>query len=180
MPQHLPDMLRVALSIKAGKISPSTILRRLGTHSRKNRLYFAFRELGRAVRTMFLLRYINDVELRKLVHSATNKSEEFNQFSQWLFFGNDSIIAENVRHEQRKIIKYNQLVANLVILHNVEGMSAVIQDLEQEGHSITPEMLAKLGPYRTFHINRLGSYVLNLDREIRPALFKAKLIKLPT
>ncbi len=53
--RHLPDMLRVALSIKVGKLTPSTILRRLGTHSRKNKLYFAFRELGRAVRTTFLL-----------------------------------------------------------------------------------------------------------------------------
>jgi hypothetical protein len=34
----LPDMLRVGLSIKAGLLTPSTILRRLGTYSRKNRL----------------------------------------------------------------------------------------------------------------------------------------------
>jgi len=30
-------------------------LRRLATYSRKNKLYFAFRELGRVVRTVFLL-----------------------------------------------------------------------------------------------------------------------------
>ena len=42
----LPDMLRVALSIKAGTIMPSTILRRLATYSRKNKLYFAFRGDG--------------------------------------------------------------------------------------------------------------------------------------
>ncbi|MCD6027273.1 MAG: transposase [Solimicrobium sp.] len=45
---HLPDMMHIVLSIKAGKITPSTILKRLGTASRKNKLYFAFRELGRA------------------------------------------------------------------------------------------------------------------------------------
>jgi len=49
--RHLPDMLQIALSIKAGKIAPSTILRKLGTASRKNKLYYAFRELGRVVRT---------------------------------------------------------------------------------------------------------------------------------
>src|SRR3984893_15259415 len=54
-----PDMIRVALSIKAGRISASTILRRLGTYSRKNRLYQAFCELGRVIRTGFLLRYIS-------------------------------------------------------------------------------------------------------------------------
>jgi TnpA family transposase len=58
------DMLRVVLSIKAGRISASTILRRLGTYSRKNRLYQAFSELGRVLRTGFLLRYVSDSELR--------------------------------------------------------------------------------------------------------------------
>jgi TnpA family transposase len=54
-------MLRVALSIKVGTIMPSTILRRLATYSCKNKLYFAFRELGRVVRTIFLLQYISDL-----------------------------------------------------------------------------------------------------------------------
>jgi TnpA family transposase len=46
-------MRRVVLSIQAGRITASTILRRLGHDSRKNRLYQAFRELGRMVRTVF-------------------------------------------------------------------------------------------------------------------------------
>ena len=53
---HLPDMLRVVLSIKAGCITAATLLRKWGHYSRKNRLSQAFRELGRVVRTVFLLR----------------------------------------------------------------------------------------------------------------------------
>ena len=34
--KHLADMHRIVLSIQEGRVSPSTILRRLGTHSRKN------------------------------------------------------------------------------------------------------------------------------------------------
>ena len=83
----LPEMLRVAISIGADKIKPSTVLRRLATYSRKNKLYFAFRELGYVVRTMFLLEYLSDVELRRLIQSVTNKSERFNQFVQWVAFG---------------------------------------------------------------------------------------------
>ncbi len=52
---HLPDMLRIVLSIRARRICPSAILRRLTTYSRKNRLYQAFAELGCAIRTTFLL-----------------------------------------------------------------------------------------------------------------------------
>jgi len=75
--RHLPDMLQIALSIKAGRIAPSMILRKLGTASRKNKLYYAFRELGRVVRTCFLLEYVNSEELRRLIQSATNRCESF-------------------------------------------------------------------------------------------------------
>lgn len=57
---HWQDLMRVVLSIKAGKLMPSTILRKLGSNSRKNRLYQAFRELGQVIRTIFLLQYISD------------------------------------------------------------------------------------------------------------------------
>ena len=174
---HLHDMLRVAISIKVGKITASTILRRLGTYSRKNKLYWAFRELGKAVRTLFLLRYIDDVEVRKTIHAATNKSEEFNGFVKWAFFGGEGIIAENVQHEQRKIVRYTQLVANLVILHNVEQMTRVLAELRQDGANISPEVLAGLSPYRTSHINRFGDYTLDLKREVEPIDFSRRILE---
>lgn len=158
----------MAVSIKTGKITASTILRRLGTASRKNKLYFAFRELGRVIRTMFLLRYIDSAEIRQMITAATNKSEEFNNFAQWAFFGGQGIIAENLRHEQEKVIGYNHLVANMVILHNVEHMTRAIGQLQVEGHDITPEVLAGLSPYRTAHINRFGDYTVDLTRAVVP------------
>lgn len=171
---HYRDMLRVAVSIKLGKITPSMILRRLGTFSRKNKLYFAFRELGRVIRTMFLLNYINDVELRRSIHAATNKSEEFNNFVKWLFFGGEGIIAENLRHEQRKVIKYSQLVANMVILHNVQWMSRKLKELQGQGYQVGEPVLKALSPYRTTHINRYGDYTLDLSRPIPPIDYKIR------
>jgi TnpA family transposase len=55
----------------------------LATYSRKNKLYFAFRELGRVVRTTFPLDYISNIELRRTIRAATNKREAFNLFVQW-------------------------------------------------------------------------------------------------
>lgn len=135
-------------------------------YSRKNKLYFAFKELGKVIRTMFLLKYVGDVELRRLIHAETNKSEQFNGFEKKLFFGGEGVIAENLRHEQRKIIKYNHLVANLVILHNVVGMSRVLKKLQAEGAVINQEVLAGLAPYRLEHINRFGDYVLDFRRKV--------------
>ena len=77
---HWPDLMQVALSIRAGKLQPSILLRKLGHESRKNRLYQAFRELGRVIRTIFLLRYISDIPLREQITKTTNIAERYNQF----------------------------------------------------------------------------------------------------
>ena len=154
---HLPDMLQVAQSIRAGRISPSTVLRKLGTVSRKNKLYFAFRELGRVVRTTFLLDYIGDEDLRRIIQAAQNKCEGFNNFSQWAYFGADTI-TQNVRDDQLKIIKYNHLVCNLVIFHNCHTITQALKELQTDGMKLTPELLAGLSPYRTHHLNRFGLY----------------------
>jgi TnpA family transposase len=165
---HFRDMMRVVLSIKQGKIMASTILRRLGTFSRKNRLYFAFRELGRAVRTGFLLEYVSNQELRSTIQAATNKSEAFNGFTKWVFFGGEGIIAENNRDEQRKIIKYNHLVSTLLIFHTVYSLTRVLSKLEKEGQTLDDRDLSMISPYLTEHINRFGNYTLNLKRKTPP------------
>ena len=162
---HLPDMLRVGVSIAAGSITPSTILRRLGTYSRKNRLYLAFRELGMAVRTGFLLQFIGNTELRSIIQAATNKSEAFNGFVKWLAFGGGGVIAENDRDEQRKIIKYNHLLANCLIFHNVCQMTRALHTLNGQGMHIEPEAVAALSPYIRSHINRFGLYSFDLSRQ---------------
>lgn len=168
---HLPDMLRVVLSIKAGKISASTILRKLGTNSRKNKLFKAFHALGAAVRTGFLMQYIHDVKLRSTIQGATNKSESFNAFVQWLAFGGEGILRTNNREEQRKLIKYNHLVANCLILYNVFEMSRILHELAQEGYQIDPEAIPGLNPYITKHVIRLGQYNLDVNRQPPPIFY---------
>jgi len=78
-------------------------------------------------------------------------------------------MAENVRHEQRKVVKYNHLEANMIILNNVHRMSKVLKDMQEKGSfEITEEMLAALSPYRTIHINRFGDYLMDLERAVEP------------
>lgn len=55
---HWTVLIQVALSVRVGKLQPSILLRKLGHESRKNRLYQAFRELGRVVRTNFVINTI--------------------------------------------------------------------------------------------------------------------------
>lgn len=160
---HFSDLLRVALSVKMGRITPSTILKKLGSYSRKNKLYQAFSELGKVIRTGFLLKYISDIELRRTIQESTNKTESFNGFTKWINFGGEGVIRENNRENQNKMIKYNQLVANNIIFFNVYYMSIILQDLSNEGYKINEEIISCLSPYITNHINRFGKYSIDKD-----------------
>lgn len=90
---HWKDMMQVVLSIQAGKVQPSMLLRKLNSHNRKNRLYLSFRELGRVIRTLFLLRYASENELRQSIRAETTKVEFYNDFCDWITFGGDLIKA---------------------------------------------------------------------------------------
>lgn len=73
--RHWKDLMQVVISIRDGRIAASTLLRKLGSASRKNRLYHAFKELGAAVRTLFLLRYISDLQLREQITAPRTRSK---------------------------------------------------------------------------------------------------------
>ena len=67
-------MMQVVLSIQAGKVLPSMLLRKLNSNNRRNKLYQAFRELGRVIRTLFLLRYISESEFRQTISGRNDQS----------------------------------------------------------------------------------------------------------
>ena len=88
--------------------------------------------------------------------------------------GGDNVIAENVRNEQRKFIKYNHLVANILAFHNIVSMTKAIDRLKAEGQEISDEVLAAVSPYQSSHINRFGQYQLHARRAPDPLPFLRK------
>ena len=126
-------MLQVVLSIQAGRVMPSMLLRRLGTHSRRGLLYRAFRELGRVERTLFLLRFISSAEVRRTIRAETTKIEAYNDSLDWVSFGGP-VVKSGDPVEQEKQLKYASLVANAVMLSNVADLTTVLTDMARDGH----------------------------------------------
>jgi TnpA family transposase len=172
---HWQDLMQVAISIQQGHVMPSMLLRKLRHDSNKNRLYRAFREVGRVIRTIFLLRYVAHPQLRRQVNTVTNQMESYNGFSKWLFFGDDGTIKHNDPVEQEKRIKYNDLISNLVMLHNLIDMTELLQQLKQEGHAVNAKTLARISPYLTEHIRRFGEYIIDMNQTIEKIPFELNL-----
>lgn len=166
-------LMRVAVSVREGAISSSALLKRLCSGSR-NATYAAFREVGRVIRTVQLLRYLSDAPLRRRVTAATNKVESFNRFSQWIGFGYRGVIADNDPIEQEKAMKFNALLTNAVIFHNALDIAEIVRQLLEERWEIDPEDLAHISPYLTEHINRCGEYSTH-ELSIQPHAYDPKL-----
>jgi TnpA family transposase len=73
--QHWDEILRLAASIKTGTVTASLMMRKLGAYPRQNGLATALRELGRIERTLFLLDWLQDPELRRTVTAGLNKAK---------------------------------------------------------------------------------------------------------
>ncbi|MFE5550230.1 Tn3 family transposase, partial [Streptomyces sp. NPDC056534] len=151
--RHWPDLMQVALSVKHGTVSSVTLLRRLNNRSRKNQIYQAFREVGRAVRTAVLLRYLSDPGLREQIQKATNKAKAYNGFTKWLHFGNAGWLASRDPELQDKAVKFLDLLASSVVFS-----TTVLAQMAREGRTLHPSDLSVLSPYRRENVLRFGNY----------------------
>jgi hypothetical protein len=77
------------------------------------------------------------------IRGATTKIESFNNFRDWVAFGG-RIITSGDPVEQEKRIKYMNLVANTIMLHNVIDLTAVLNQMVVEGNRVTKELVQRL------------------------------------
>lgn len=115
------------------------------------------------IRTLFLLEYISNVDLRETITEQTNKVEAYNGLSKWCSFGGNVLVASNDDIEMEKAVKYNDLLTNAVMLQNISDMTNIIAELVDEGHTITKEDISYLCPYWTSHIKRFGDIVMDFN-----------------
>ena len=160
--KHWPDLLRTGFSIREGRLSSVTLLRRLGNHSRRNRIYKALRELGRVIRTITLLRFLSEPELREQITAITNRTENFHKFAAHLMIGGQ-LIGHNDPDYQERVVKFNELIANAAIYSTALDITDAANDLAADGHPVDLDDLATVSPYITRTIRRFGDWIVDLD-----------------
>lgn len=82
----------------------------------------------------------------------------------WIRFGGGGVISDNMRANQRKIIRFNHLLANMLIFHTVVYQTKGINKLRAQGVNIPDEILAGMSPYWTEHLNRFGMFQLDMGK----------------
>lgn len=160
-------VLRLAHSIREGKVSASLIMGKLGSYARKNSLSMALREMGRIEKTIFILDYISSEALRRRIPKGLNKGEAANALARALFFGKRGEFYERDIRDQLQRASTLNILINAVSVWNTIYLSQAIEYLRKTG-SLKEELLSHVSPLSWEHINFYGEY--NFDFKNVPSL----------
>ena len=169
---HWDDILRLAASIKQGTVTASLMLRKLGSYPRQNGLAVALRELGRIERTLFILDWLQSVELRRRVHAGLNKGEARNALARAVFFNRLGEIRDRSFEQQRYRASGLNLVTAAVVLWNTVYLERAANALRGNGHAVDDALLQYLSPLGWEHINLTGDYLWRSSAKIGPGKFR--------
>lgn len=153
------DILRLMASIKLGRCSASLIFRILSSSDRDNALYRAIKELGRLIKTKFILTYMDDETLRKAIQKQLNRVELGQRLSDAVFFGRNGQLQVGTADEMQRVMACKTLLKNAIILWNYLYLSDYLVGLENKAErKFVLESISKGSVIAWAHVNMHGSY----------------------
>ena len=152
------DILRLGASIRQGTVTASLMMRKLSSYPRQNGLSIALRELGRIERTLFILDWLQSVELRRRVNAGLNKGEARNALARAVFFNRLGEIRDRSFDQQRYRASGLNLVTAAIVLWNTVYLEQATHAL-QDGQPIDDTLFKYLSPLGWEHINLTGDYI---------------------
>ena len=164
------DLLRLVVTIKLKENTASDIFRRLNSYSRQHALYQTLKAFGQIIKSLFILRYADDLELRQAIEKQLNKVELANKFTRAVAVGNPREFTQAEKEEQETAEACNRLIKNSIICWNYLYLARQLekapddQTRENLRHAITAH-----APIAWAHINMLGEYDF-AEEKLRDAL----------
>ncbi len=155
---HWDDFLRLAGSLKLGRVPATGIMRTLQVGDRPTQLALALAEFGRIEKTLHVLNYIDDENRRRATLLQLNRTEGRHSLARDIFHGKRGELRQRYREGQEDQLGALGLVINILVLWNTIYIDAVLAQLRQEGHPVRDEDVARLSPFVHGHINLLGRY----------------------
>lgn len=159
---HWDELLRLATSIRTGTVTASAMLRKLSAYPRQNGLALALREVGRLERSIFMLDWLQDIDLRRRTQAGLNKGEARNALARALFFNQLGELRDRRFENQSYRASGLNLLVAAIILWNTRYLERALADMR------APDDVARhIAPLGWEHIALTGDY--SWERDDRPA-----------
>lgn len=165
---HWDEVLRLTVSIGAGHVSASEVLKKLAAFPRTNSLAWALREIGRLERTLFALTWLREPDLRRRASAGLNKGEARNALARAVFFHRLGELRDRSFENQVYRASGLNLLIAAIILWNTRYLQAAFDALAAEGTSVPATLIRHAAPLAWDHIGLTGDYVWTADKRQQP------------
>lgn len=163
---HWEDMLRLAGSLKLGKVGATSVMRTLQRGGSLSSLGRAIAELGRIEKTLYLLNYVHDEAYRQRILRQLNRGEQRHSVARAVFHGQKGELRQRYREGMEDQLGALGLVVNAIVLWNTRYTQVALDDLRWGGHQVLERDVARLTPLLHEHVNMLGRYDFTLSDEV--------------
>jgi TnpA family transposase len=153
------DSLRFIATIKLKHTTASQLFKRLNGYSKQHALYRGLKEFGKIIKTVFLLKYIDDPGFRQAIEKQLNKIESSQKLAKAISFGHNQELIQCEKEEQEIAEGCRRLIKNAIICWNYLYLSQKIVDEENEDRKAALIEAVRNGSVVTWqHINLHGEY----------------------
>jgi TnpA family transposase len=159
-------MLRLAGSLKMGRVPATGIMRTLQVGDRQTALANAVAEFGRIEKTLHMLTTIDDETKRRGTLLQLNRHEGRHSLARAIFHGKRGELRQRYREGQEDQLGALGLVVNIIVLWNTIYMDAVLKQLRKEGYLVRDENVARMAPMLHKHMNMMGRYSFEVPESV--------------
>ncbi len=155
----------------------------LAATTRQSGLAAALAEIGRIERTIFMLEWMLQPELRHRVQMGLNKGEARNNLARAVFFNRLGQLRDRSHENQQHRAAGCNLVVAAIICWNSVYLARAVETLRLAGTDVPDNVLRHLWPLGWDHINLTGDYRWSADNpkssdQLRP--LRLDRLRLPT
>jgi len=163
--QQYDEMVKYATALRLGTADADTILRRFTRNNLQHPTYKALAELGRAIKTIFLCRYLSSEALRREIQEGLNVIENWNSANSFILYGKGGEFASNSRKEQETTMLSLHLLQNSMAYINTLMLQQVLSE-DAWRTRMQPEDWRALTPLIYGHVHPYGRFDLDLQERL--------------
>jgi TnpA family transposase len=163
--QQYDEMVKYATALRLGTADSEAILKRFTRGNLKHPTYQALAELGKAIKTRFLCRYLHAEALRCEVHEGLNVVENWNSANDFIFYGKSGEIATNRLDDQEIAVLSLHLLQAALVYINTLMLQQVLAEPSWLAR-MTPEDYRALTPLIYHHVNPYGLFELDMAERL--------------
>jgi TnpA family transposase len=161
------DILRFMATIKLKRSTASQLLSRLNSYSTQHKLYQALKEFGKIIKSIFILKYLDDVKLRQSIEKQLSLIENNNKFSKAIAQENDQSFIQQTQEEQIMAESCRRLMKAAIICWNCLYLYKIMSKEQQKDKRMEIIKIIRNSSIMTWkHVNLKGEYDFS-DEKIR-------------